>query len=124
MELYSPSRFQADPDLKSVMTTNADVAKHLIKGKLEYTDSPRMIYRRAKAPLSCITGKRAGAYKDENGKLYVVDTTCTHLGCECEWNHAEKSWDCPCHGSRYAYSGDVIEGPTKKALEITCRRVI
>jgi glycine/D-amino acid oxidase-like deaminating enzyme/nitrite reductase/ring-hydroxylating ferredoxin subunit len=118
MELYTPSRFQADPDLKSVITTNADVAKHLIKGKLEYTDRSPDDLQAGEGSVVMYNGKRAGAYKDENGKLYVVDTTCTHLGCECEWNHAEKSWDCPCHGSRYAYSGDVIEGPTKKALEL------
>ncbi|NHC39850.1 FAD-dependent oxidoreductase [Bacillus sp. MM2020_1] len=118
MELYTPSRFQADPDLKSVMTTNADVAKHLIKGKLEYTDRSPDDLQVGEGSVVIYNGKRAGAYKDENGKLYVVDTTCTHLGCECEWNHAEKSWDCPCHGSRYAYSGDVIEGPTNKALTL------
>jgi Rieske Fe-S protein len=61
-------------------------------------------------------GKRAGAYRDEEGKLYLVDTSCTHLGCETEWNHAEKTWDCPCHGSRYSISGDVIEGPAVKPL--------
>ncbi|SMQ65516.1 Glycine/D-amino acid oxidase [Bacillus sp. OV166] len=118
MDLYTPSRFQADPDLKSVITTNADVAKHLIKGKLEYTDKSADDLQVGEGSVVMYNGKRAGGYKDENGKLYVVDTTCTHLGCECEWNHAEKSWDCPCHGSRYAYSGDVIEGPAKKALKL------
>ncbi|WP_312473570.1 FAD-dependent oxidoreductase [Neobacillus sp.] len=117
-QLYSPSRFQADPDLKSVITTNADVAKHLIKGKLEYTDKAPEDLQVGEGSVVMFNGKRAGAYKDENGRLYVVDTTCTHLGCECEWNRAEKTWDCPCHGSRYAYSGDVIEGPAKKALEL------
>ncbi|WHY87432.1 FAD-dependent oxidoreductase [Neobacillus novalis] len=117
-ELYSPSRFQADPDLKSVVTTNADVAKHLIKGKLEYTDKAAEDLQVGEGSVVMFNGKRAGAYKDENGKLYVVDTTCQHLGCECEWNRAEKTWDCPCHGSRYAYSGDVIEGPTKKPLPL------
>jgi len=117
-ELYSPSRFQADPALKSVITTNSDVAKHLFKGKLEYTDKSTDDLQVGEGSVVMYNGKRAGAYKDENGKLFVVDTTCTHLGCECEWNRAEKSWDCPCHGSRYSYSGDVIEGPTNKALDL------
>ncbi|WP_066069465.1 FAD-dependent oxidoreductase [Neobacillus soli] len=117
-ELYSPSRFNADPALKSIVTTNADVAKHLLRGKLELVEKDPGELQEGEGSVVLHNGKRAGAYKDENGKLYIVDTTCTHLGCECEWNRAEKTWDCPCHGSRYSYSGDVIEGPTRKALEL------
>ena len=115
-ELYSPSRFTADPSLRSVITTNADVAKHLLKGKLEFVPKDPSDIKNGEGSVVMHNGKRAGAYRDENGKLYLVDTSCTHLGCETEWNHAEKTWDCPCHGSRYAYSGDVVEGPAVKPL--------
>lgn len=64
-----------------------------------------------------IKAKKVGAYKDEDGNLHVIDTTCTHMGCECNWNHADHTWDCPCHGSRYSHTGDVIEGPAKKPLK-------
>ncbi|WP_413302905.1 FAD-dependent oxidoreductase [Bacillus sp. 1P10SD] len=117
-ELYSPSRFQADPDLSNALTTNADVAKHLLKGKLEIVEKITDDLQDGEGAVVMYKGKRAGAYKDKNGKLYIVDTTCTHLGCECEWNHAEKSWDCPCHGSRFSYAGDVIEGPARKPLDL------
>lgn len=117
-ELYSPSRFHADPDLKKFITTNADVAKHLIKGKLEYVPKDPEDLQNGEGAVVTYNGKRAGAYKDKDGKLYIVDTTCKHLGCECEWNAAEKTWDCPCHGSRYSYSGEVMEGPTKKGLDL------
>jgi Rieske Fe-S protein len=63
-----------------------------------------------------MNGKRAGAFRDAEGKLHIVDTTCTHMGCEVDWNEAERTWDCPCHGSRYSYKGEVIEGPAKKPL--------
>ncbi|ULT57834.1 FAD-dependent oxidoreductase [Neobacillus drentensis] len=116
--LYSPSRFHADPALKEVISTNVDVAKHLLKGKLEVVEKVPEDLQTGEGSVVTYRGKRAGAYKDDQGKLYIVDTTCTHLGCECEWNRAEKSWDCPCHGSRYSYAGDVIEGPTKKPLEL------
>lgn len=117
-DLYSPSRFQADPDLKKVISTNADVAKHLIKGKVEIVTKDPDDLQAGEGSVVMFEGNRAGGYKDENGKLYVVDTTCTHLGCECEWNQAEKTWDCPCHGSRFAITGEVVNGPAKKALDL------
>lgn len=115
-ELYSPSRFTADPSIKNAITANADVAKHLVKGKLEFVPKDPGDLKNGEGSVVMHRGKRAGAYKDERGKLYLVDTSCTHLGCETEWNHAEKTWDCPCHGSRYDINGDVIEGPAVEPL--------
>ncbi|RKQ37598.1 FAD-dependent oxidoreductase [Oceanobacillus halophilus] len=115
-ELYSPSRFQADPAVKKFMEINADVAKHLIKGKLEYTGSNIDNLKADDATVIRVKGKRTGVYKDSEEKLHMVDTTCTHLGCEVKWNSGDRTWDCPCHGSRFSYTGDVIEGPAKKPL--------
>lgn len=64
-----------------------------------------------------IHGVDYGAYKDENGKLFIVDIKCTHLGCELIWNNCERSWDCPCHGSRFDYMGNVLEGPAINPLK-------
>lgn len=57
-----------------------------------------------------------GVYRDEQNNLHMVDITCTHLGCELVWNSAEKTWDCPCHGSRFSYQGDIVEGPAINQL--------
>jgi Rieske Fe-S protein len=57
------------------------------------------------------------AYCDEQGELHVVSATCTHLGCTVKWNNDEKSWDCPCHGSRYSYEGKVMNGPANADLK-------
>jgi len=62
-------------------------------------------------------GKKLGIYKDENGEVFAVKPYCGHLGCELSWNNLEKTWDCPCHGSRYDYKGRYIIEPTTKNLK-------
>lgn len=62
-------------------------------------------------------GKKLGIYKDENGEVFAIKPYCGHLGCELSWNNLEKTWDCPCHGSRYDYKGRYMIEPTKKDLK-------
>ncbi|MGM8213876.1 FAD-dependent oxidoreductase [Virgibacillus sp. W0430] len=116
-DIFTPSRFQAEPALKKFINFNTDVAKHLIKGKLEYTDSNIENMKADEAKVVRIRGKRTGVYKDNENELHLVDTTCTHLGCEVEWNSGERTWDCPCHGSRFSYDGKVVAGPANKPLK-------
>jgi Rieske Fe-S protein len=54
--------------------------------------------------------------RDDTGALVERSAFCTHLGCVVRWNSAEKSWDCPCHGSRFHWDGHVVNGPAIKAL--------
>ncbi|MDO5556059.1 MAG: FAD-dependent oxidoreductase [Clostridia bacterium] len=63
-------------------------------------------------------GEKLGIYKDKSGKLFAVIPYCKHLGCELSWNNLEKTWDCPCHGSRYDYMGKIITEPTTESLDI------
>lgn len=116
-DLFTPSRFHADPEIKKFISTNLDVAKHLLKGKLEFVPKDPGDLHHDQGSVVMVNGKRAGAYKDQDGVLHIVDTTCTHLGCEIEWNHGDRTWDCPCHGSRYSVDGEVIEGPTTTPLK-------
>lgn len=115
--LFNPSRFVADPSLKKFIQENADVAKHLIKGKLDIVPTTIEKLSNDEAGIVLVNGQRAGAYKDHDGQVHIVDTTCKHLGCEVEWNSGERTWDCPCHGSRYSIDGEVYEGPAKHALD-------
>jgi Rieske Fe-S protein len=64
-----------------------------------------------------LDGDKVAAYRDEQGALHAVSPTCTHMGCQVTFNTAEKSWDCPCHGSRFSIDGDVLQGPAVTALE-------
>ena len=61
-------------------------------------------------------GKKVGAYRDKEGQLYLVDPRCPHMGCQLEWNPEERSWDCPCHGSRFDYEGRLLDGPAQTGL--------
>ena len=60
---------------------------------------------------------REGVYKDLNGQIFAIKPYCSHLGCELSWNNLEKTWDCPCHGSRYDYTGKLISEPSTKNLK-------
>ena len=53
-----------------------------------------------------------------NGKIYAINPICTHLGCLLSWNDIDKTWDCPCHGSRFSYDGKNIYGPAFKDLSV------
>lgn len=116
-KVFAPDRFHADPDLKNFAEINGEAAKELVKGKLEYTKGSIEELHKDQGEVMRINGKRAGVYKDLSGNVQIVDTTCTHLGCELNWNQGERTWDCPCHGSRFSTKGDVLEGPAKSPLK-------
>lgn len=59
---------------------------------------------------------KIAAYRDDSGKLHQRSAICRHLGCVVDWNGLEKTWDCPCHGSRYDALGKVIQGPANSDL--------
>jgi glycine/D-amino acid oxidase-like deaminating enzyme/nitrite reductase/ring-hydroxylating ferredoxin subunit len=63
-----------------------------------------------------LAGHKVAAYRDQHGKVSLCSPVCTHLGCIVAWNGAEKTWDCPCHGSRFAPTGEVLAGPAEEPL--------
>ena len=71
---------------------------------------------RGEGAIVQLGSSKAAVYRDEEGKLHAMSPVCTHMKCIVEWNPAEKTWDCPCHGSRYDPFGHVINGPAKKNL--------
>jgi Rieske Fe-S protein len=114
--VYDPVRFVPNPSIQNLLSINADVAANLISGKLRPLPESFEI-ENGEGKAVEVDGQKMGAYRDEKGKLHLVDTTCTHMGCELQWNDAEKSWDCPCHGSRFSYEGEIIEGPAINTLQ-------
>ncbi len=115
-EVYNPSRFTPVASAKNFIMENADVAKSYVAGKLNIPDDAVDIGR-GEAVITEVDGNKVGMYRDMDGKRHIVSTTCTHIGCELKWNSAELSWDCPCHGSRFTYTGDIIEGPALENIK-------
>ena len=63
-----------------------------------------------------VDGDKVAAYFHDDGTTYTLSARCQHMGCIVEWNSRARTWDCPCHGSRYEYTGAIINGPTTKPL--------
>jgi len=118
-DVYDPSRFIPNPSVTSFISINADVAANLVSGKLKTVPHDINIGNGEAAQVE-IEGQKMGVFRDEKGQLHTVDTTCTHMGCELKWNDAERSWDCPCHGSRFTYEGEIIDGPAVHELQHDC----
>ena len=61
-------------------------------------------------------GKKVAAYREPNGQLHLTSPRCAHLGCQLNWNPEERTWDCPCHGSRFDWDGNLIDNPAQTDL--------
>ena len=72
---------------------------------------------RRQADIVRVDGDTVAGYRDDGGALHAVSPACSHMGCFLHWNDAERTWDCPCHGSRFTFDGAVIEGPATANLE-------
>jgi glycine/D-amino acid oxidase-like deaminating enzyme/nitrite reductase/ring-hydroxylating ferredoxin subunit len=117
-ELFDSTRFKPLTSAFELAKENANVAIHFVGDHLSRPDVRSADeLARGKAGIVRRGAGKAAAYRDEDGKLHVVSAVCTHLGCQVKWNEAERSWDCPCHGSRFHYTGRVIQGPAVKDLE-------
>ena len=64
-----------------------------------------------------VDGQQLAVYRDEGGQTFELSSRCTHMGCTVDWNDSSKTWDCPCHGSRFGFDGSVVRGPAAEPLE-------
>jgi len=72
--------------------------------------------KRGEGKIVVMDGAKVAAYRDEKGKLSAKSAVCPHMGCIVRWNGVEKTWDCPCHGSRFQATGEVMAGPAETPL--------
>jgi len=115
--LYDPSRKDVRASAAKLVQENLNVAKELISGQLRADVDGADDLAPGHAGIYRGPDGRTAAYRDTAGALHAVSARCTHLGCTVRFNDAEKSWDCPCHGSRFGVDGSVLAGPAVVPLE-------
>jgi glycine/D-amino acid oxidase-like deaminating enzyme/nitrite reductase/ring-hydroxylating ferredoxin subunit len=106
---------QAAPGL---LKAGAGFAKSLLTDRVLPSDLPGLDQLLpGSAQVVSIDGHKAAAFRDEDGSVHAVSAICTHRGCQVAFNSAERTWDCPCHGSRFDVEGKVIHGPAVRDLD-------
>ena len=115
-DIFSPRRFHLSASIRQL----TDDTLHAVRGLSRRMLTPgRIPVEQLPAGHGGIVeadGEKLGAYRSETGELYTVSVKCPHLGCQLEWNPSEKSWDCPCHGSRFDIHGRPLDGPATSSL--------
>jgi glycine/D-amino acid oxidase-like deaminating enzyme/nitrite reductase/ring-hydroxylating ferredoxin subunit len=96
---------------------NKDYPYYMIRDRFAGAEARSLrAVRRGEGRIVELDGKRAAVYRDESGAATIRSAVCTHMGCIVDWNEAERTWDCPCHGSRFSRDGDVMAGPAESPL--------
>ena len=116
--LFNPNRFKPLASAPKLLEENAQAGFRMVRDRL-VNRGGRPIANLAPGEGDIVNheGEKVAGYRDDDGELFAVSTRCTHLGCQVNWNAAERSWDCPCHGSRFAPDGQVLHGPAVHRLE-------
>lgn len=102
---------------RKFVSENLDVAKRFVGDRIQAVPAKRISeLKPGEGAIVADGNRRIAAYRDEESIIHAFSPICSHLGCYLQWNTAEKTWDCPCHGSRFDYEGRVLQGPAVKDL--------
>lgn len=117
LDAFDATRVGDLDSIKPLTKNTANVAKHFVGDRVARLVAPEVeALDRGEGRIVRSDGDAIGAYRDPEGTVHGVSATCTHLGCTVQWNSAETSWDCPCHGSRFDVDGSVLAGPATAPL--------
>ena len=116
-DLFEPSRKALSNGLWEYLKENVDYPYYVLRDRFAGSDGRDLrSVKRGQGKVIERNGSKVAAYRDEDGATVLCSATCPHLGCLVGWNDAERTWDCPCHGSRFKPNGDVIAGPAESPL--------
>ena len=114
--VLSPSRFNSSTVIP-VINEVCRAVKGLSKTAFYIPRDFVKDIERGDAKVVLYSGKRCGVYRSEKDELFAVSVRCPHLGCALEFNKTEKTWECPCHGSRFSYKGELLASPSQNSLK-------
>jgi nitrite reductase/ring-hydroxylating ferredoxin subunit len=117
--LYDPRRLgSVVREGASFLKHQAHVAKHFVGDRLPPVTAPAPEnLAPGDGAVLRVGGHQCAVHRDDSGQLHAVSARCTHLGCLVAFNHAEQAWECPCHGSRFAPDGRILQGPAVRPLK-------
>jgi glycine/D-amino acid oxidase-like deaminating enzyme/nitrite reductase/ring-hydroxylating ferredoxin subunit len=116
-DLFNVARKKFHGGTWSYVTENLDYPFYLLRDRFAKAEGESLDdLKNGEGKILKLDGKKVAAYRDENGKVFLRSAICTHLGCIVRWNSAEKTWDCPCHGSRFKIDGTIHSGPAESPL--------
>jgi Rieske Fe-S protein len=118
-EIFDATRIKPLAGAKSFIAENVGTGAQLVGGYVQGRGRSLDEVPAGAAAILKLDGKRTAVFRDEGGRVHAVSAVCTHLGCVLGWNPIDRTWDCPCHGSRFALDGTVIHGPATTSLERT-----
>ncbi|WP_394843508.1 FAD-dependent oxidoreductase [Pendulispora brunnea] len=117
LQLYAPSRVKPVASAKDFVAENVDFPAHFVGDRLRAPDARSVEeVERGEGKIVKLGGERLAVYRDDAGALHAFSPVCPHLGCHVAFNNAERSWDCPCHGSRFDTEGRLLHGPAARGL--------
>ena len=115
-DIYKATRLNPIKNIKELGNMIKESTNSLVLNKLKPINTEFKDIKLGEGGIVEIDGEKVGIYKRQDGEIFAVKPYCGHLGCLISWNNLEKTWDCPCHGSRYDYMGNIITEPTVKGL--------
>ncbi|NNJ25782.1 Cytochrome b6-f complex iron-sulfur subunit [Planctomycetes bacterium LzC2] len=115
-DLFDATRVKPVAGGPKFVKENLKVAAHLVTGYLARRPKSYDELAPGDAAIMEIDGEKVAAFKDEQGAVHAVSAVCPHMGCIVGWNETDRTWDCPCHGSRFECSGEVTHGPAVQPL--------
>lgn len=116
-KLFSPKRANIKAGAPDFVKENLNVGARFVLDRFDGMSTELEEIPRGEGKIVRQGIEQYAVYRDGSGKLHVHSPICVHMGCVVQWNSAEKTWDCPCHGGRYAPDGAVIEGPPASGLK-------